>query len=782
MSNIKKFDQQVWINDKMSIGDNYQQEPRVTIDMSGKTDAIFVPVGNNSDRPVNIGNISNQLDTLSGNGFLRYNSETNKFEGYEELQWKNFITSNANMEFIPNYYINDLLEFEEAISDINLHYNGGNIYIAGNVVLTEDVSYDLGGVKFYGVGGNIYVNDENQDELNSSGYTITITNGFTTWTNVVFYGSGGNTLNNFSNYKSRQIFILSNIDARRIDFNGCVFADIVGGSHGPTPIIVSTFSVTGAYAHNIIFDNCRFSSHDGVSGTAPAPTYEGFFIKCVVNGGNVKIIIRNQSIPYINNTDTANLFGISGSCSSGEIIFNSDESAQITDSTYLVSGNDLTRTNTFYDNPTKISMLDNDYLFFNDSTDNYNNIRKITKANLLINSSNVQVEPDMSVQFANVTSLSGSSNFIYDYNYDILTIGSNINYSNYDDQIIFGDNNSSTIGENIFILGRGNSLTGKSNVIISNSSTIYGDDSYNYDIILGGKDNYMNKQNYSSILGGSFNEISGLTFKYSNSIISGSYNSIYNKSFSTIISCNGVTAIRSNLVHVPDLYIDNLSGQSANIIIDSNGILVTGSSSGMVQYLDDLLDVIAPSGSSNDGDYLIFDSSQNQWVASGMTGDELSAGTGISIDDSVSGYVIISATATGSYTLSADTGSGVVSDSDTITFAGDNIISTTYSNSAITISADLSDYLTGVTLTENQVAFGDSSNQITSSLELTWDDTYLKVSGSSSESVVISSTGSYYIGDPSIDGSWRFKINSSGNLVMEKYNGSSWELGQTISV
>ena len=268
----------------------------------------------------------------------------------------------------------------------------------------------------------------------------------------------------------------------------------------------------------------------------------------------------------------------------------------------------------------------------------------------------------------------------------------------------------------------------------------------------------------------------------SNTIIGGSGNTIIDFNYSAIISGNKISAIRNNLVHVPDLYIHNLSGQSANIIIDSNGILVTGTSSEMVQYLDDLLDVIAPSGSSQNGDYLIFDSSQNQWVASGITSDELSAGTGISIDDSVSGYVIISATATGSYTLSADTGSGVVSDSDTITFTGDNIISTTYSNSAITISADLSDYLTGVTLTENQVAFGNTSNQISSSSELTWDDTYLKVSGSSSESVVISATGSYYIGDPSTDGSWRFKINSSGNLVIEKRVSSSWEIGQTISV
>jgi len=147
MSNIKKFDQQVWINDKMSIGDDYQQEPRVTIDMSGKTDAIFVPVGDNSERPINTGNTLNQIDTLSGNGFLRYNKETQKFEGYEDLQWKNFITSNANMQFIPNYYVIDETELDAAYSDINTNYNGGNIYIADEVILTSNKTWDLQGIK-----------------------------------------------------------------------------------------------------------------------------------------------------------------------------------------------------------------------------------------------------------------------------------------------------------------------------------------------------------------------------------------------------------------------------------------------------------------------------------------------------------------------------------------------------------------------------------------------------------------------------------------------------------
>jgi len=619
MSNIKKFDQEVWIKDRLSIGDDSTLVPRVTIDMSGKTDAIFIPVGDDSQRPINVSNTTGLTNTVEGNGYFRYNKQTEKFEGYEDLQWKNFITLSESMSFIPNYYVYDESEFLQAFADVITYgYGGANIYIADIIGISEDRTLDFTGINIYGAGGIIRFYDSHDNTIQITN-KIKITKGKPFFTNVLFSGSDSTASNDFRIAETRTIFDFigdgadyDNNDMPHTTFENCTFADIVGQS-GATelkPMIIYSNNIK-AYASIVVkFTNCNFVSHGGSAGSGQID-YKGLVIKYTGNiqfqAASIRLYVYGFKTDPNAINNTGNLFGIDGNFNS-EPKFYSDETAWINNSTYN-STNQLVRTSTFHVLKEEQTMLDSDYLFFNDSTGSNgvkNNMKKIKKSNLL-SASNIQVEPDMSIQFAHGNELSGVSDMYYDYN--------------------------------------------------------------------------------------------------------------------------------TNIAYLPDLNITNLSGSTSNVnlLLQPNGDVITGTTGTTINYLDDLLDVTAPT--PTDGDFLIYDSSTSNWVSSGITGDQLSAGTGIIITDTP-GYVTISV------------------DSTEVT----------------------------PSLEHTYIAFGSASDQITGSSELTWDNTYLQVSGTSSESVVISSTGSYYLGSPTTNGSWRFRINDDGDLITEKLVGSTWTIGQTISV
>ena len=278
MSNIKKFDQQVWIKDKLSIGDDYTQEPRVTIDMSGRTDAIFVPVGYNSNRPINIPNTSGLTNTVEGNGYFRYNKETEKFEGYEDLQWKNFLTTNANMEFIPNYYVRNLLELNVAYNDIRTSYVGGNIYIAGDIYFTSDWVVNLHGINFFGAGGRIYFINSDTTANNwssnvGSGFThaIVLTKGSPSFNNISFIGSHFHSSNDCADGYSREIIKFigeTSTTSLGMTFENCSFNNIVGAKSGSEtmPVLSVRYNNTSSGGGcSVKLNKCIITSTDGNS-------------------------------------------------------------------------------------------------------------------------------------------------------------------------------------------------------------------------------------------------------------------------------------------------------------------------------------------------------------------------------------------------------------------------------------------------------------------------------------------------------------------------------------
>ena len=92
--------------------------------------------------------------------------------------------------------------------------------------------------------------------------------------------------------------------------------------------------------------------------------------------------------------------------------------------------------------------------------------------------------------------------------------------------------------------------------------------------------NFTNIEN-----GGGVYQENSFNFGYNNKIYSeksailGGGNNIINVNYSgsTILGGQNISAIRDNLTHVPDLYIKNLVGTTASLIINSNGIITTGS-------------------------------------------------------------------------------------------------------------------------------------------------------------------------------------------------------------
>lgn len=67
----------IWNNQKWTIG-GAASAALVTLELIG-TDALLLPAGNTAARPSGV------------NGYIRYNSQTNKFEGYENGAWANII-------------------------------------------------------------------------------------------------------------------------------------------------------------------------------------------------------------------------------------------------------------------------------------------------------------------------------------------------------------------------------------------------------------------------------------------------------------------------------------------------------------------------------------------------------------------------------------------------------------------------------------------------------------------------------------------------------------------
>ena len=79
-------------------------DPQVSLDISA-SDAIQIPVGDTSERP----GASNAVYSAVRSGMMRYNTTTNKFEGYSSGQWSSLggvenVSSNVKIVATDNTY------------------------------------------------------------------------------------------------------------------------------------------------------------------------------------------------------------------------------------------------------------------------------------------------------------------------------------------------------------------------------------------------------------------------------------------------------------------------------------------------------------------------------------------------------------------------------------------------------------------------------------------------------------------------------------------------------
>ncbi len=97
--------------------------PVVSLDLGGRTDALLVPLGTNVQRPASL-----------SNGLIRYNSDNAKFEGYEDGDWADFVTTGAGGGGIwtPG-------------SDDDIYYNSGTAPQVGIGTATPTVDLHVSG-------------------------------------------------------------------------------------------------------------------------------------------------------------------------------------------------------------------------------------------------------------------------------------------------------------------------------------------------------------------------------------------------------------------------------------------------------------------------------------------------------------------------------------------------------------------------------------------------------------------------------------------------------------
>ena len=109
--------------------------PSVSLHIQSK-DAVLVPVGNTSDRPT------------GANGYFRYNSETNQFEGYANGSWGGIAGSGGGS---GGYFKGNLGAVGDVANAnnlfrINANTQSNNITIAAgeNASATGPISIDVG--------------------------------------------------------------------------------------------------------------------------------------------------------------------------------------------------------------------------------------------------------------------------------------------------------------------------------------------------------------------------------------------------------------------------------------------------------------------------------------------------------------------------------------------------------------------------------------------------------------------------------------------------------------
>ena len=298
---------------------------------------------------------------------------------------KTFTISAFGGEYItiPNYYVVNLTEFLSAYADIRAHYNGGNIYINGVIILTANLTLDLTGINFYGTSSFAVIMFCNGTSQAFPVYRIIITAGSPSFYNIIFAGSTTSPYNDLADWTTRYIFEVQNVTHGRIVFDNCTFDDIIGGTDNS--VIKYTGAATPNCAFQLYFKHCTVFSHTNGITEADRFDYAGLTVSFTNANTRLWVYVSNQIADQgssigdyswadpLNNSSTK--FNLKATTQPAYVLFYSDESAWLN----TIEVSNLERFNSI----NSIQELDaigvGDYILVHDESDKGN----IKKYNIL---------------------------------------------------------------------------------------------------------------------------------------------------------------------------------------------------------------------------------------------------------------------------------------------------------------------------------------------------------------------------------------------------------------
>jgi hypothetical protein len=168
---------------------------------------------------------------------------------------------------IPNYFVTNLTEFLAAYSAIRANYAGGNIYITGEIIMTQNLFLDLRGIEI--IGRFCIWRHYNSTLLNPNPadvYKIIITRGSPTFRGVTFYGSSGQSSLALESGTNRHIIELNTTytgESITVNFESCNFYDVLCGIDSPVISVAMNMANNAGVIFN--FNRCRISTHNNGS-------------------------------------------------------------------------------------------------------------------------------------------------------------------------------------------------------------------------------------------------------------------------------------------------------------------------------------------------------------------------------------------------------------------------------------------------------------------------------------------------------------------------------------
>ena len=318
--------------------------PLVSIDIN-RTDAIRLPVGNNSQRPTGI------------NGYIRYNSELNTFEGFGSGVWGTIGGVNdvnkdtfIRAESTPNANNDELEFFTQNIRRMIIHSNG-NIDISSNLFKIYTNKIDISS-NFFDISSHlfkIYTNNtdisNNNMFLSSSLLNINTNNTDISSNNIYI-------LNDNFDISSNNIDISSNffkINTNNIDISSNILNISNNGFFFNKNYLTNSASTNFLYYNNITGEvSFESTASTSLSGNLNMNNFNILNINNLYGFSNNDIIISSNlnfgNSKNINLLNTLNTNYISGFTLNGSINANSKSISSLNNlstSSITLNGSDL---------------------------------------------------------------------------------------------------------------------------------------------------------------------------------------------------------------------------------------------------------------------------------------------------------------------------------------------------------------------------------------------------------------------------------------------------------